>query len=498
MTAVQTVDPGPALREAADGVLEASMTIAGERVGSHDAAVVINPARLDETVGRFPRGTCDHARDAVEAARAALPGWSSLPVADRAAMLTAAGDMLQRRVGAWQELLTRENGKVLLESGFDLQMGGAALEYYGRHPEFLADQVAADARGTLRVSKRPIGVCAAIVPWNWPLVLSALKIGPALLSGDTLVIKGPDHASMTFLAALGAVAELFPPGVLNVISGQGPELGRALVTDPAVAKVSLTGGVSTGRAVAVDAAAQLKRVTLELGGNDAAILLPDVELSEAVVGNLALGAFSSAGQICFAVKRLLVHRSRYRELLELLRVELEGWLVGDGLAAGVRMGPLNNHAQYERVRALLTEARRSGLTVEQQGELQPGLDPATGYFIRPQLVLDPPDSAQVVADEQFGPVLPVLVYDEVTEALARANATPFGLCSSIWTADEEAAFELSRELRAGTTFINGHTMFSLDFDAPFGGIDHSGHGRECGAAAVDDYTYLHAVTNRRV
>ncbi|MCW2986964.1 MAG: Aldehyde dehydrogenase [Conexibacter sp.] len=481
-----------------ESLVQAPMMIGGEAVAGTSFVEVRNPARLEEVVGRFPQGTLEEADRAITAAAAAFQTWREVPVAERARCLAAAGDALQRRAGEFQELFTREHGKTTLETGFDIQIAGAVLEYYGAHPEYLDDRVAADMRGTLRVRRKPIGVCGAIVPWNWPIILACMKVGPALLAGNTLVVKGPDHASMTLLFVLSAVAEHFPPGVLNVISGRGPELGKALVADERVAKVSVTGGPATGRAVAAAAGEQLKRVTLELGGNDAAILLPDVELTDDVVGNLLLGAFSTSGQICFAIKRLFVHRSQYDELVTRLRAELDELVVGDGRDLSVRMGPLNNLAQFDAITRLIADARGAGLDVVESGRWQEGLDPAIGYFVRPHLVLNPPDHAPVVAEEQFGPVLPILVYDDVDEVIARANSTPYGLCSSLWTSDEEAAFDLADRLEAGTTFINGHTVFTIDLDAPFGGVKQSGYGRELGPEGVEEYVNLHAVTNKRV
>jgi acyl-CoA reductase-like NAD-dependent aldehyde dehydrogenase len=496
--ATLTAETSPALRVAEDGVLEAAMTIGGKPVSGQAFVEARNPANLDEVVGRFPQGTVADADQAIAAAKEAFQTWREVPVAERAERLAAAGDALQRRVGEWQELFTRENGKVQLESGADLQMCGAVLEYYAAHPEFLEPRVDADMRGELRVLKKPLGVCAAIVPWNWPAVLSGLKIGPALLAGNTLVLKGPDYSSITMLAALGAIAEHFPPGVLNVLSGQGPDVGRALVASTDVAKVALTGGTATGRAVAADAAGTLKRVTLELGGNDAAILMPDVVLDESVVGNLVLGAFMSTGQICFAIKRLFVHRSRYEELLTKMRAELESMTVGDPVDFTVRMGPLNNAAQYERVTALIERTKAAGLDVEEHGVYQDGLDPEQGHFVRPHLVLDPPDDTEIVQTEPFGPILPILVYDDVDEAIERANATPFGLASSVWTPDPQAGLEIGARLNAGTTFVNGHTVFMVDLSAPFGGIGSSGYGRELGPEGIDEYVFLQSVTNKQV
>jgi len=479
-------------------VLEAPMIIGGKSVSLPDTVVAANPARLDEQVGRFPQGSERDADAAVAAARAALAEWRAVPVTERAERLIQAGDELQRRIEEWQGDFTREHGKTLVEAGFDIQVAGDILRYYGSHPEFLDEQVVTDFRGTLRVRRQPVGVCAAIVPWNWPVALAAMKIGPALLAGNTLVIKGPDHAALTMLFAVAAVAEHFPPGVLNVISGQGPALGQALVGHPDVAKVTLTGGTATGKAVAAGAASTLKRVTLELGGNDAAVLLPDVAVDENLAENVVLGAFTTSGQICFAIKRLFVPRALYGDVVDLLRAALDDIVVGDGLDPDVRMGPVNNARQFESVTGLIDRSRRAGLAVEERGTFHPDIEPDNGYFIRPHLVLDPPDESDVVACEQFGPVLPVLAYDSEDEAIRRANAGPFGLCSSLWTADEERAFALADRLEAGTTFINGHSVFNVDLDAPFGGVKESGYGRELSASGVDEYIRLHAISNKRL
>jgi acyl-CoA reductase-like NAD-dependent aldehyde dehydrogenase len=477
--------------------VEASMTIGGKAVDASDAVEERNPARLDEVVGRFPLGNGSHAAQAVAAAKEAFVEWSRTPVSERAARLKEAGDALETRVGEWQEFFTREHGKPLFEAGVDIQIAGALLDYYGSHPEFLDERVVADTRGTLRVTKAPVGVCAAIVPWNWPLALSALKIGPALLSGNTLVIKGPDFSTITMLAALGIVAEHFPPGVLNVVAGQGPEVGDALVRHPDVRKITLTGGTATGRIVAANAASQLKRVTLELGGNDAAIMLDDVELNADTADRIVLGAFMTTGQICFANTRLFVPRSRLSEAVDVLRAAIDRIVVGDGLDPDVTMGPLNNVKQYQSVVDLLSRTQADGLDVHELGTLK-DVDPGNGYFVRPHLIIDPPDTADIVSCEQFGPLLPILAYDSIDEAVARANQTEFGLCSSIWTTDDERAFELATQLEAGTTFINGHSVFDVDFDAPFGGVKSSGYGRELGPEAVHEYVQMHSITNKRM
>jgi aldehyde dehydrogenase len=478
------------------GAMRARMFIDGKRVDPSEWMPVRNPARLDEVVGDAPQGTAADAALAVDAADRALGEWRRTPVEERAALLAQAGSELQLRSGEWQELLTREHGKILFEAGLDLQIAGAVLEWYGTHPELLDDRVLDDGRGRLIVRSRPIGVCAGIVPWNWPVVLSAVKIGPALLAGNTFVLKAPDFSPLATLEALAAIGEMLPPGVLNLVAGPGLEVGGALVSDPRVGKIAFTGGVATGKAVMADAARTLKRVTLELGGNDPALLLEDVELSEDVAANLMLGAFSTSGQICFAIKRVYVHRSRYAELVDLLQTVVDTTVVGDGLDPEVTMGPLNNERQFDSVQALLDRTRAAGLDIRSLGRLQD--DAGEGYFVRPHLVLDPPDDAEVVACEQFGPVLPVLPFDDEEEVIARANGTPFGLCSSVWTADENRAFELAGRLDAGTTFINGHSLFTVDLEAPFGGTKDSGIGRELGPDAVREYVETHSITNKRM
>jgi aldehyde dehydrogenase len=479
------------------GFIDATMLIGGKRIVSDTWVTANNPARLSERVGRFPQGSASHATDAVHAADEALPGWRSVPVGERAEMLRAASAALLDRSAEWQSLFTREHGKILAEAGLDFGLAGMVLGYYGSHPELLADRTTEDERGRTVVRQAPVGVCAAIVPWNWPLVLAATKVGPALLAGNTLVIKGPDYSSISLLLALELIGSYFPPGVLNVVSGRGPEVGQALVADPRVRKITLTGGTTTGRAVATDAAAGLKRLTLELGGNDAAILLPDLELTEDIARDVVRGAYATSGQICFAVKRLYVPRSYYAHAVEMISSAVDEITVGDGLEPEVTMGPVNNERQFQSVRELLAQSSQDGLELRELGRVHSGSNLEDGYFVRPHLILDPPDDSAVVQGEQFGPVLPVIAYDTEDEAIDRANQSEYGLCSSVWGADDEHAFALADRLEAGGTFINGHGLNMLDFESPFGGVKSSGYGRELGPEAVTEYTQTHTLTNRR-
>jgi len=473
---------------------EGHMTIGGKPVGADEWVTVPNPAHLSRVVGRYPSGTAEHAGMAVEAASEAFPNWRATPVAERAALLTKAGAMLAQPPAEWIGLLTAENGKLLSESAIDFGFAGQAISTYGSHPEWADGRVIDDERGRLVVRRQPLGVCVGIVPWNFPLIVGSLKIGPALLAGNTMIVKVPEFGPLATLQALGEMAAMLPPGVLNVVSGFGPEVGRALVTHPKVRKVAFTGSTETGRQVMADAAGHLARLSLELGGNDAAILLDDVDLSEQTIERLVTGVFMHTGQICVDVKRLYVHESRYDELVAKLRAAVDQIVVGDGTRPEVTMGPINNSRQYDKVTALLAETKHAAEVV-QLGSYAEGTDVADGYFMLPHLVLNPTDDLKIVATEQMAPILPIMKFATDDEAVARANSTEFGLGASVWSADEDRAFALADRLEAGMTFINAHSIFALHPDGPVGGAKQSGCGYEMSAEALDSYTQLQSITN---
>ncbi len=473
---------------------EGHMTIGGKPVTADERVTVPNPVHLSSVVGRFPSGTAAHAAMAVDAASAAFPDWRATPVEERGALLTRASAVLTEAPDDWVGLLTSENGKLLSESAIDFAVAGQNIATYASHPDWVNGRSTEDERGRLVVRRQPLGVCVGIVPWNFPLIIASLKIGPALLAGNTLIIKVPEFGPLATLQALGEMASLLPPGVLNVVSGFGPEIGRALVTHPSVRKISFTGSTETGRQVMADAAGHLARLSLELGGNDAAILLDDVDLSEQAIERLVTGAFMHTGQICIDIKRLYVHESRYPELVEKLSAAVDQIVVGDGTRPGVTMGPINNSRQYEKVTKLLA-ATKAGADCVQLGRYAEGTDVADGYFMLPHLVLDPADDMDVVATEQMSPILPIMKFASDDEAVARANGTEYGLASSVWSADEERAFALADRLEAGMTFINAHSIFALHPEGPCGGAKQSGHGYEITAEALDSYTQLQSITN---
>lgn len=476
--------------------IEPTMTIGGKPATSDDWIDVHNPADLKTIVGRYPNGSAAHAASAVSAAIDAFPPWRDTPPAERGALLMQAAEVAAARTHELAPVLTAENGKTLMESFIDFGIAAMTLSYYGAHPEWLEDKVLDTENRRLRVQKQPFGVCAAIIPWNFPVALACAKVGPALIAGNSVVVKVPEFAPLATLECLGAVAAVFPPGVLNVVSGFGPQVGSALVKDARVRKVAFVGSAETGKVVMADAASHLASVTLELGGNDAALVLDDADLDERAIRRLASGAFADAGQICFAVKRLFVHESRYEELVSKLRAAIDQIVVGDGSGPEVTMGPLNNERQFEKVMELLSATKEAGLDVVELGTYAEGTDPAGGYFMLPHLVLDPPDDATVVSCEQMGPILPIMKFADVEEALRRANDTPYGLASSVWSRDLDKAFAIGARLEAGATWVNSHNLGSMDIDGPFGGYKESGVGQEFGGeAGLGAYTQYKTIND---
>jgi acyl-CoA reductase-like NAD-dependent aldehyde dehydrogenase len=477
---------------------EAHMTIGGKPVGSDNWSEVYNPAHLTELVGRYPNGSAGHAAAAVFAATEASPQWRATPADERAALLLQAVSVIEQRHREWAPLLTAENGKPLVDSTMDFQMAMGGIAAYAAQSGLMADEVRLDKGRKLIVRKQPLGVCVSIIPWNYPLTIAAASVPPALLAGNTVVVKVPEFAPLATLECLGAVASVLPPGVLNVVSGFGPDIGAALVKDARVRKVSFTGSTAIGKVVMADAASHLARVTLELGGNDAALILHDADISADMVDRVVTGTFTDAGQICFAIKRLYVHESRYDELVDGVRERVKQIVVGDGMRPDVTMGPLTNERQFNKVRDLLAETTAAYDAVE-LGSYAEHTRVKDGYFLLPHLVLNPPDEATIVTCEQMGPILPIMKFSNEDEAVARANATEYGLASSVWSTDIDRAFALGDRLEAGTTFVNGHSLFTVDPDAPFGGFKESGIGYNGGGqVALSQYVQLKAVTTHHL
>ena len=437
-----------------------------------------NPARPAEVVGEVAE-TAD-VDVVVRAAADAQQDWARVPLPDRARALTAAVAPIDARLDELAELLARESGKPRADSrgeiGFALTFARWAAS---RAAEVLADVEVDDDLGRLALRRVPYGVVGAVTPWNAPVILAMLKVAPALCAGNAVVVKPSPLSPLTVTAVLEAIAAALPPGLLAVVHG-GADVGGAMVGHPAVRKVAFTGGEVTGRAIAHAAAERLTPAVLELGGNDPAIVLPDADLTDEAMDRLVMASFATSGQVCMAAKRLYVHRSRADAFVEAYAAAADRVLVtGDPLEGGVTMGPLVSRSAAERVRGLL-----GGGTVHRLGTSR---ELGDGYFVEPALVTGLDDDAPLVAEEQFGPVVPLLVFDDEDEVVARANAGELGLGASVWSADEDRAVALAARLEAGFVFVNTHGRTGMSLRAPFGGIKSSGYGREYGDEGLLEY-----------
>jgi acyl-CoA reductase-like NAD-dependent aldehyde dehydrogenase len=474
--------------------IRTDLFIDGEIRTADDALQVVDPADGVSVVGYAAAASAKQAEDAVAAAHRAFPAWAARTPQERAGLIMAALAPLEADRPATAEVLTRENGKIRMESFID--------SIVFAHRFALAAELA-DELGTVtklpappyntEISYLPLGVVTIIVPFNWPLAILAASLPQALLAGNTVVVKPPPTAPLATVRTVQQVAQLLPPGVLNVVTGADAEIGGALIQNDLVKKVCFTGSVGGGKRIMSMASGSLTRVALELGGNDPAIVLADADLGAEAMQRLFTGTFDSTGQICMATKRLYVHRSRYAEVVDGLSEILSGARLGHGLDEGVTMGPLHSARQKEYVQELVAQARESGAEVREFGEPADGADISRGNFLRPTLVLDPADDTRVVVEEQFGPTLPILPFDDEDDAIARANDTWSGLCSSVWTADLDHAAAVAKQLRTGYTFVNSHGAAHLDERAPFGGFNHSGMGREMGLEGVREFMDAHAV-----
>ncbi len=457
---------------------------------------VTNPARPSEVVFDAPAASGEQLDHAVAAARRTFPAWASRAPEDRASVVIAAAAAGVAAVERddLARLLTREHGKVYWEAQFDAgTMGAMAAGFAPMAAEALAGR--AHQAGSTTVEWVPHGVVGAILPFNWPVSVMANKVLPALLTGNTIVVKAPPTCPGTVLLVAAAMAEALPPGVLNVVNGSQAELGAALVAHPDVDMISFTGGVPTGQAVMATAAGTTRPVVLELGGNDAAVLAPDVVVDAGLANRLFDAAFVTSGQVCMAIKRLYVHRDRFAESVDALVDRLSTEVVGDGLADGVTMGPVHLPSARDRVEDFLSEAEDGGAKVHRPGQVRPEDAGEGGYLVSPALVEAPDPDARIVRQEQFAPALPVLAYDDIDEAVARANDTPFGLCASIWSDDEALATSVAHRLEAGTVFVNTHGLSAIDMYAPMGGWKQSGFGVELGPEGMQAFARQRVVVS---
>lgn len=454
-----------------------------------------NPA-TGEVLGQVPFSTQAQVDAAVAAARAAQPAWAALPDAERQAALSRVADVLQANAETLAQWVTREQGKPLGGTG-PTDVPGARFEAWGcevwtRVPASLPLPVEVafeDASRRDEIHHLPHGVVAAIAPWNWPLLIAIWQIIPALRMGNTVVLKPSEHTSIGTLEMVRLMAEVLPPGVLNTVTGGG-EAGSWLVAHPGVDKITFTGSTATGLRIAATAAQRLVPTTLELGGNDAAIVLPDADPAALAMG-LFWGAFLNMGQTCACIKRLYVPDSLHDAVVAQLQALAQAMPMGDGMAPGTAMGPIQNRMQFDKVSRLVAQARAGGATVVCGGAPAGG----PGNFYPLTLLTGVRDGDAIVDEEQFGPVLPIVRYTEVDEAVASANRLNVGLGASVWTSDPEAAQAVARRLHAGTVWINQHgTIHPM---VPFGGIKSSGWGQEFGLAGLHGMARTQVISRKK-
>lgn len=483
-----------------DSMVKTELYIQGERrqPGGGNYYQLHNPARPDELVGEAASATLEDIDAACEAAHAAFPAWAALSYAERAeylrkiaAHLTADGPELQSRI----RLFTREHGKILKEAAMELTRLGDRFLFCAEMAERLAadDELKGPPFDTI-ITRQPRGVAALIVPWNWPLSILGAKLPQALLSGNTCVVKPSQNSAMAPTLTIMKIAEVLPPGVLNVVTGPAAEIGDALLSNPRIRKINFTGSIPVGRHVMRVAADNLTPVTLELGGNDAGIFLDDVLLDDAAFMRIYLAAFMTSGQICMALKRVYVHRSRYEEFCEGLSAVASRQVIGDPLLADTNMGPVNNKNQHKAIKGLLSQARDKGAEVKEFGEVPDEDLYHAGYFQKPTLVFDPDPDLDIVKQEQFAPALPIIPFDTEKEAIGFANDSEFGLCSSVWTEDKERAVRVARQIEAGYTYLNGHGPLAQDNRGPFGGFKSSGIGRNLGYEGILEFQEYHSIS----
>jgi acyl-CoA reductase-like NAD-dependent aldehyde dehydrogenase len=459
-----------------------TMTIDGKAEAAKSTFGVINPA-TEDVFAQPPDCTREQLDAAMESSAHAYKAWSKDEAKRRQSLLDIAA-AIQARGGEIAPLLTQEQGKPV-DKAMQEVFGASIWFQYTSSLQIPVETIQDDADRRIEIRRRPLGVVAAITPWNFPLMLAVWKIAPALLAGNTVVIKPSPYTPLTTLKLGEILRSVLPPGVVNVVSG-GNELGGWMTAHKTPAKISFTGSVATGKKVNMAAAPDLKRVTLELGGNDAAILLGDIDV-KSTAQKVFWGAFENSGQICSAIKRVYVPENLYGAVVNELQEIAKTVKVGNGLEAGTQLGPLNNKMQYDRVNELVADAKQHGAKVVTGGQALS----KKGYFIAPTIVSEISDGTRLVDEEQFGPALPIIPYRNVEDAVERANATHYGLSGSVWSANAEKAAEVARQLECGSAWVNQHLAIAPNL--PFGGAKWSGIGVENGPWGLLGFTEIQVV-----
>lgn len=460
------------------GASEYTHTINGHAETSARYFEVINPATASP-FALAPDASPEQLDQAITAAQRAYNSWRYLSFEERRESIEKFSELIAEHADEIARILTREQGKPLANAKWEILYAAKEIKDLCQF-EVHSELIRADNDDRVELHYRPLGVVGAITPWNYPILLAASKIAHSLYTGNTLILKPSPYTPLSTLLIGELARDTFPPGVLNVLAG-GDDLGRWITKHPGIARIAFTGSVATGKHVFASAAETLKRITLELGGNDPAILLSDVDL-EAAATDIFNGAMFNAGQTCMAVKRVYAPETIYEPLIEALAKLASVHHVGDGFEPDVQMGPIQNKMQYKKVLGLIDDTRQyKGVRIFDGGQTFN----QKGYFVAPTIIADLGDDTRLVTEEQFGPVLPILKYQNIDDAVRRANNTRFGLGASVWTRDIDLGAQIAAQIEAGTVWINFHVNYEAEI--PFGGFKESGFGREMGRLGLLSY-----------
>jgi len=462
-----------------------TMIINGQQSQSTQYCDVINPA-TGEAFAQYQQGSVDDLNQAVASAKTAFKSWSQTSSAERKEKMLALASALEANMPELMALITQETGKPMAglnNVGSGMEVGGSiAWTQMTAELELAVDVVQDNDDARIEVHRKPLGVVGSITPWNWPLMIAIWHIIPALRTGNTVVIKPSELTPLSTLRFVELANEILPAGVLNVVTGEG-DVGHALTTHKDVSKIIFTGSTPTGKNIMSSSAINLKRLTLELGGNDAGIVLPDVDV-KSTANQLFSACFHNNGQTCAALKRVYVHESIYEEICQEMAQLAKQVTVGNGLDEGVELGPIQNAKQLQVVIDLAEDAKACGGRFLSGGNKIAG----EGYFFEPTIVADLTDGCRLVDEEPFGPIVPIIKYSDVDAVIAKANENDAGLGGSIWSADVAKATELAKRMECGSVWINTHG--AIQPNAPFGGIKQSGFGVEFGLYGLEEYTSI--------
>ena len=462
--------------------------IDGEMVDNGEWLEVLNPAN-EQVVGRVPAAGKDELDRAVAAARRAFKTWKKTSHEERQQVVQGIAAAIKENADELFRLLTTEQGKPHAQAQQEIY--GAAGLAAAQSTLTLDDVVNQDDDTRLSRTRRvPVGVVGGIVPWNFPIMMAIQKIVPALVAGCTIVLKPSPFTPLTTLRIAELIKDVVPAGTVNIITGEDT-LGPLITEHPDIDKITFTGSTATGKKIMEGAAGDLKRITLELGGNDASIVLPDADV-EKVAEQLFWSSFSNAGQVCIAAKRIYIHEDIYDDLSKAIAEYAKTVVVGDGSQQGTGVGPIQNKKQYERVLELIQDAKDNGYKFLTGGDKDPS---GTGYYVPITILDNPPEDARIVAEEQFGPVMPLMKFGSVDEVIERANNSEYGLAGAVWTKDTDKGVEIAEQLETGTVWIN--EFMQLSPFAPFGGHKQSGFGAEYGIDGLKEFTYPQVITVKR-